>query len=175
MTSRRCSLLLACALGFATAACEPTGPISAPPAAAPNLTASSGPRLIQCPSNETSSAFGIVTPLGGSVSLNGHSILIPDGGLLEPTGITLTEPASQFMEIGIQAGDAEHFVFELPVLVTISYARCGRSNIDRTPLEVWYIDPVTHELLENMGGVDNKLLKTVSFWTTHLSGYAIAE
>jgi hypothetical protein len=109
------------------------------------------------------------------VSLGGHSIQIPGGALLDPTPITLTEPASRYVEIGVQAGDAEHFLFELPVVVTISYDRCSRSNIDRTPLQVWYIDPITHELLENMGGVDDKLARTVTFLTSHLSGYAIAE
>jgi hypothetical protein len=171
MTSRRCLMLLACVF---IAACEPTAPLSAPTAAS-DTHASSGPSLIQCPSNQTSSATGLVTPLGGIVSLDGHSIRIPGAGLLDPTEITITEPASQYMEIGIQAGDTEHFVFERHVLVTISYARCNRGDIDRQPLQVWYIDPVTYELLENMNGVDNKLLRTVSFWTTHLSGYAIAE
>ena len=167
-------LRLACFLGLAAAACEPLDQVSAP-VDAPSLTASSGPSLIQCPTNTTSSATETVTALGGTVSLGGHSIQIPGGGLLGPTTITVTEPASQYVEIDIQAGAAEHFDFQLPMLVTISYARCGRTDIDRIPLQVWYIDPVTHELLENMGGVDNKLLRTVSFWTNHLSGYAIAE
>jgi hypothetical protein len=175
MASRRFALSLACILGLAVAACEPTDPVGAPGAAAPSLTAISGPRLIQCPSNETTSTSGFITPLGGTLSLDGHSLEIPAGGLLHATDFTITEPASSYMEIEIDAGGAERFLFEAPVLVTISYARCSRGNIDRTPLEVWNIDPVTHELLENMGGVDDKLLRTVSFWTTHLSGYAIAE
>ena len=33
----------------------------------------------------------------------------------------------------------------------------------------------TKQPLENMGGIDNKLLKTVTFVTPHLSGYAIAN
>ena len=169
MSSRRLALLLACAL----AACEPTTPVSAPSAA--DLTASSGPKLISCPSNETLSTTGTLTALGGTLGVAGHSLAIPLGGLLGPTEFTLTEPASRYMEISIQAGDAPHFDFEAPVLVTISYARCSRSNFDRTPLQVWHIDETTKELLEDMGGFDNKLLKTVSFWTTHLSGYAIAE
>jgi hypothetical protein len=40
---------------------------------------------------------------------------------------------------------------------------------------VWYIDPATGTLLENMLGVDNKLTRTITFSTGHLSGYAVAN
>jgi hypothetical protein len=40
---------------------------------------------------------------------------------------------------------------------------------------VWYIDSDTKAMLEPMGGVDNKLLKTITFTTGHLSGYAVAN
>ena len=43
------------------------------------------------------------------------------------------------------------------------------------PLTAWHIDPVTHELLEPMVSIDNKLLHTVTFTTIHLSGYALAN
>ena len=109
------------------------------------------------------------------MSLGGHSVLVPGGALLGPTSLTITEPASNIVVLRIQANDAQHFQFEAPVLVTISYARCHRRSLDQGALEVWYIDEATGELLENMGGVDNPLLRTVSFWTNHLSGYAIAE
>jgi hypothetical protein len=170
MSSRRFVLLLACAL----AACEPTSPESAPSITAPAYTASSGPRPLWCPSAETSWTTSIVTPLGGLVTLGGHSMLIPGGRLLEPTPINLMEPASRFMVMTIRAGAEEHFQFEGPILVTISYARCAPWSVVR-PLQVWLVDPDTHELIENMGGFDNKLTRTVTFWTDHLSGYAIAE
>jgi hypothetical protein len=167
-------VLMTFVLGFALSACARETPVSAPDASA-LLTASSGPALLSCPTNETGSASGTVTPLGGLVSLDGHSIQIPGGALIAPITLTLTEPASRYMEISIRAGDGEHFQFEAPVLVTISYARCSRSNIEHGPLQVWHIDETTHEPIEMMPGVDDKLTRTVSFWTNHLSGYAIAE
>ena len=173
MTSRRFAPLVSCVLGLVLTACEPTDRLSAP--SATGLTASSGPRLIQCPTNETSTAAGLVTSLGGLVALDGHSVQVPGGALLAPTTLTITEPASNNVVLRIQANGAQHFQFETPVLVTISYARCTRNSIDRGALQVWYIDEETGELLENMGGFDDKLLRTVSFWTSHLSGYAIAE
>jgi hypothetical protein len=40
---------------------------------------------------------------------------------------------------------------------------------------VWHIDPLTKTFLEDMGGVDDKVARTVTFSTDHFSGYAIAQ
>ena len=166
---------LALLLAFALASCEPADPTSPRSPTASALLANSGPRLIQCPTNTSVSVTGTLTALGGFLGVGGHSIQVPGGALLGSTDFTLTAPASQYVEISIRANGAEHFEFEQPVQVTISYARCNRSNIDSRPLQVWYIDETTKELIAPMGGIDNKLLKTVTFWTDHFSGYAIAE
>jgi hypothetical protein len=134
-----------------------------------------GNNLVECPAQETSSSTEIVTPLGGLVSVGGTSVSIPAGALLSPATVTVTLPASQFMEVDISVEGVEHFIFELPITVTVSYARCARSNIDKFPLTAWYIDSQTKALLEPMGGVDNKLTETVTFTTPHLSGYALAD
>ena len=139
------------------------------------VSAQSEPSLLECPTNQTKSATAVVGALGGTVSVDGSRITLPPGAVLEPTTITLTVPASKYMEVDITANDAEHFDFVLPATVTISYARCNRSNINQAPLTVWYIDSVLKTLLQNMGGFDNKLLRTVTFTTDHLSGYSIAE
>ena len=165
---------LALLLILTLVACEARDPVE-PVVGSGLLTANSGPSLLICPTNETDSGGGTVSPLGGLVSLNGHSVQVPLGGLLSPTDIQITEPASQYLEIALRANGAEHFDFELPVLVTISYGRCSRSNLELRELEVWYIDQETHELIEPMGGIDDKLTRTISFWTDHFSGYAIAE
>ena len=172
MTSRRLALLLV--LGCTLAACETPGPAD-PALEAPALTAISGPSLSICPTNQTSSASATVLPLGGTVSLGGHSVEVPGGGLLAPTEITITEPASQYVEISLTANGQQHFDFELPVVVTVSYARCSRSDLLWRALDVWYIDSQTHEPLAPMGGIDDKLLRTITFFTDHFSGYAIAE
>ena len=131
--------------------------------------------LLECPTTESASTSGLVTPLlGGSVALGGTSIVVPAGGVLEPVTISLTVPASRFVEAEIRAGSAEHFLFSKTVIVSLDYSRCDRDDIARVPLTAWHIDPVTKELLAPMGGVDDKLAKRVSFLTDHLSGYAIA-
>ncbi len=131
--------------------------------------------LVQCPTNTTASATAVVGPLGGLVNVGSTSIQIPAGALLSPATVTVTVPASKYMEVDISVEGVEHFVFELPVVVTLNYGRCNRSDIDAAPLSVWYIDSETKALLEPMGGVDNKLLRTITFTTGHLSGYAVAN
>ena len=134
-----------------------------------------GANLIECPSSQSSTTTTLVSPLGGLVSIGGTTISIPAGALALPTLITVTVPASNYMEVDISVPGLEHFEFDLPVTVTVSYARCNRADIDQSPLSAWYIDGETHELLEHMGGTDNKVARTVTFTTPHLSGYALAN
>ena len=133
------------------------------------------PTLITCPSSETSTTTQVVSTLGGVVALDGAEISIPAGALLAPATVTVTLPASNYMEVDVSVEGADHFVFELPVSITVSYARCSRANIDRAPLSAWYIDSQTKEMLEEMPSIDNKLTRTVTFTTGHLSGYALAN
>jgi len=131
--------------------------------------------LVTCPTSETATTSTVVTPLGGVLNVAGTSLSIPAGALLQPVTVTLTVPASNYVEIELTVDGAPHFLFELPVTVTVSYARCNRSNIDHGPLSAWYIDSETKALLEQMPSIDNKLLRTVTFTTGHFSGYALAN
>lgn len=162
--------LLAGALALLGACGDASGPVEPEV----SLLRASG-TLLECPTNESSSASGLVTPLlGGTVAVGGTAIVVPAGGVLEPVPISVTVPASRFVEAEIRAGSAEHFLFSKTVIVSLDYSRCDREDIQRLPLTAWHIDPVTKELFAPMGGVDDKLAKRVSFLTDHLSGYAIA-
>lgn len=132
-------------------------------------------QLVECPSSTTYETSGSVLPLGGTVSLRGHSVALPLGAVLAPVEIGITEPASRFMMIDLSANGQDHFQFLAPITVTISYARCSRANIEKGALSVWLVDPATGALLQNMGGVDDKLTRTITFQTDHFSGYAIAN
>ena len=165
-------LVVLCVAGYGTACNEPTsggGPFE------PQLAETIGSQLVECPTGTTRTTSALIGPLGGTLEVDGHRMTVPAGALLLPTEVTLTVPASQYVEVDIRAGGEEHFVFEAPVEVSISYARCSRSNIERTSLSAWYIDSETKALLEDMGGVDDKTARTVTFTTGHLSGYAIAD
>lgn len=132
--------------------------------------------LVECPSNVTRSVSGTLGLLGGTLELDGTRITLPPLAVLVPTRFTLTLPASNYMEVQIRAGNAEHFQFALPATVVIDYSRCTRTDIDDEPLSVWHIDTLTKALLDVMGGVtDDKTARRVTFQTDHLSGFSIAQ
>jgi hypothetical protein len=164
----------AAALSLIIAGCSE--PASAPPSvAAVNAQAnSSSSTLLECPISQSSSVTQTIGISGGTISLNGHSISLPFGAVLLPTQITLTEPASNYVEVDIRANGLESFQFEQPVGVTLSYARCTRANIDKGPVKAWYINTQTKAFIADMNGVDNRPSKSISFGTGHLSTYAVA-
>jgi hypothetical protein len=136
---------------------------------------SSTPSLITCPAGTPQAVTNTIGPLGGVLAIGNTSVVIPANAVLAPTEFTLTVPSSRYVEIEVTAAGSEHFVFALPVTVTIDYSRCSRSNIDLRPLSVWNIDPRTKALLEQMPSVDDKLTRSVLFTTLHFSGYAVAD
>jgi hypothetical protein len=150
-----------------------------PRATAPGTSASrsdnASPSLLECPSSETTTTSAVVGLLGGVIQLGGTSITIPSGALTAPTLLQLTIPASRYMEIDVTAVGFTSFLFQQPVSVTIDYSRCARSDVDQQTLHVWHIDPVTKQLLEDMGGTDDKTSRRITFSTGHLSGYAVAN
>ena len=161
-------------IALASASCGDKG--STEPQVASEALFSAGPSLIQCPTSETLRSLPtLVLPLVESVvSVGGTSITIPAGAVLTPTLITVTVPASKYMEFSVRANDLAHFIFQQPVEVTIDYSRCTRSDIDRAPVEAWYINAITKQMLENMDGVDDKATRRITFRTGHLSNYAVA-
>jgi hypothetical protein len=136
---------------------------------------STSPKLLVCPSSTTQTATGVIDALGGTLTAGGMSVVIPANAVLAPTSFTLTVPASQYVEIEVTAGGADHYVFVQPVVVILDYSRCGGGSLLSAPHQAWNIDPETKALLENMGGVDSKLTHQVSFSTIHFSGFAIAD
>lgn len=161
---------------FLASGCGDGGSPTQALAAGSSLFPSSGtPSLVSCPSSTTQSVTGLIGALGGTLSVGGTIVTIPANAVLTPTNFTLTIPASPYMEIEVTANGADHFVFSQPVAVTIDYGRCADSSLLAPPYQAWNIDPATHTLLENMGGVDVKLTHTVVFTTIHFSGYALAD
>lgn len=145
------------------------------PSPAAGLNRDASPSLLECPTNQTTSTSGVVGLLGGSVSLGATGITLPAGALTLPTLLQVTIPASNYMEIDVSAVGFQTFLFQQPVTITIDYSRCNRNDVDQKTLHVYHIDPLTKQLLEDMGGVDDKLSHQITFSTGHLSGYAIAD
>jgi hypothetical protein len=175
------------ALLFAVACSEPHGgpttpgatqsatQLSAPPQPELSRSRPDRPELVRCPTNVTRSTTGLIGILGGTLSLGGTVVTIPAGALLAPKTFTLTIPKSKFMEIDVTAKGTNGFIFQLPVAIALDYSRCSRQSTDQEPLSVWHINTKSKKLLQNMNGVDNKVTRTITFTTGHLSGYAIAN
>jgi hypothetical protein len=170
------SMGVACGLALLVVGCsEPTGSHDTR-TLQPHLEALAIlPTLLVCPTNDTHSATETIGPSGGTIATSGARLTLPAGAVSQPTTFTLTVPASKYLEIGVEANGAEHFQFERPVTVEVKYSRCAPGSTDSAELSVWYIDPITKLLLENMGATDDKGTRTVTFETGHLSGYAIAQ
>ena len=131
--------------------------------------------LLSCPVDTSATTSATIGLQGGTISLGGSSVTIPAGALLGDEVVELTIPAGHFMEVDLSVNGGQSIVFQLPVTATIDYSRCGRSSETLKPLTVWHIDEHTKALLENMGGVDDKLLQQITFTTGHFSGYAVAN
>lgn len=175
-TSLRFLGLPALAGALLLASCTPDGAAVAPTAPSdPVLSTTYGATLLECPVSETVSASAVIGPLGGSVSVAGHRLNVPLGAVRGLRTFTLTVPASNYLDIEIRADGQEHFQFDAPVALTLDYSRCTRSNIKKENLRIFYIDPVTKTILQDMGGVDDKDARTVTTDTDHLSGYAIGQ
>ena len=129
--------------------------------------------LIKCSTNTAQTVTRLVGPFGGALALGATTVVIPANAVLAPTVFTLTVPATKYAEIDVKAAGMAHFFFQAPVVLTIDYSRCD--GIDGQALTVWNIDPATKALLERMPSIDNKLTRTITFTTTHFSGYAVAD
>ncbi len=140
-----------------------------------HFTGASQAELLECPFPVAHVGMASIGPSGGTVTAGGSSISIPSGALLAPTMITLAVSESEVVQVDITAGDAEHFMFEAPVSITIDYSRCPESSTAGEVLGAWYVDGATQALLEPMSSTDDKVARTVEFETDHLSSYAVAH
>jgi hypothetical protein len=132
-------------------------------------------QLLSCPTAQTRTARAVIGPLGGTVGAGGSSIRIPPAVVLIPTAFEITVPASRYMEVEIHAVGADSYRFLLPATVTISYKRCPEGALPpAVRAQGVYIDDVSKQVLELMGGLADKADQEISFQTAHLSGYAVA-
>jgi hypothetical protein len=169
------ALLLAALVGCPGDSSTPTGPgKDQGPAKSGTEQTGTGAALIACPAPATVSSTGLIGPLGGVLGVGGIRVVVPANAVLAPTSFTVTVPESEYLEIDVKAGDADHFVFERPVLVAIDYGRCGLPRF-HSALTVWNIDSDTKALLEEMPSVDSQLTHSIIFSTVHFSGYAVAD
>jgi hypothetical protein len=130
--------------------------------------------LLYCPATQSMQASATIGRAGGVVAVGGFSMRLPGGAVSEPTRFTLLVPASRYLEVEISAAGEGHYQFERSVMVTLDYSRCAL-DLRTADFSAWYIDSDTKEPLANMGRHDDRGRHRVTFFTDHLSGYAIAN
>ena len=118
---------------------------------------------------------GTIGMLGGTIAAGDHRLTLPPGAVLLPTTFTVTAPASEHVELQVHARGHDSFHFLLPARITISYDRCGSRPVDTSSLAVWHYDEVTGLLLELMDGSPDAEDRSISFPTSHLSGFIIVN
>ncbi|HEX6133444.1 MAG TPA: hypothetical protein VFZ24_05760 [Longimicrobiales bacterium] len=169
-----CSPGLVLLIAGLTAACGERSPTDVERATSVRAV-SSGPVLVECPTDVTTTVTKTLGTFGGSIEVGGHRVDLPLGAVRRPTQFTVTIPASRFVEVHITADGQHGFRFYETAAITISYERCTRSNITDEPLAAWKIDPATQALLKPMGGSVDHDTRRVTFSTDSLSAYAIAQ
>lgn len=129
-----------------------------------------------CPADSTQqSSIGLIGLPGGRLALGHNQLAIPLGSVLSLTGFQITLPAGYAVEADVSAVGLTSFLFQSPVSITIDYSRCPSGAIpDGATLQVVYIDSQTKQILAAMGGVNDPVARTITFQTSHLSGYEVA-
>ena len=103
MTASRLAAVVALAFGAATCGGDSSSTATLSP---------SSPTLLQCPSAQTQTKSALITTRGATLRIGGTSVQTPGGALLTATTITLTVPASQYVEIAVQANDLTSFLLQ---------------------------------------------------------------
>jgi len=121
------------------------------------------------------SPVGVLGLVGGSVALGANRLTVPLGAIPSLTAFQITAPAGDAVEVDVSAVGLASFFFQAPVSITIDYSRCAPDAIpDGATLQVVYIDSDTKQILASMGGVNDPVARTITFQTSHLSGYEVA-
>ena len=152
----------------------PTASLPAPVLSRTGESVDRATRIAVCPTTESYRTEGILGPAGGTLEVAGHRVTIPAGMLTEATQFTLHAPAGRHVKLVLSAQGTEHYTFRTPVVVTISYDRCGRQHRPTAPASAWYLDDSASLLVERMGGKDDRIQSTVTFQTAHFSTYVVA-
>lgn len=172
------ALFAAASIALVAASCtEPTAAPMGEPVALPSFSvagfAATEGQLLSCPVRAAKTFTVTIDQHGARYAKHGVEVSVPAGALAGPQQFRVTLPRSPYVEADIDAVGYEHFTFRRPVTVTFDYSRCGNAA-SVSALSVWYLADDTRALLEPMPTLVDARAKTITFQTTHLSGYGLA-
>jgi hypothetical protein len=147
---------------------EPTGTANLRPqipAAAPRLM---GNQLLACTPMTADSVTQVVGPLGGTLSVGPHQLIVPAGALDSAVSITALAPTDTVNRVVFYP---EGLTFNTPVSLKLSYANCGLLSA-LIPKYVVYLDGLNINTV--LTSLDSYLHLSVTGSIEHFSGYAVA-
>ena len=124
--------------------------------------------LLSCPSYVTYTATKTIGPLGGTITVGPHKLVVPPGALTQNVTITATAPAGRYVAVEFKP---QGLTFLAPSALTLSYKQCGLLSVP--PLKIVYIDD-EQRILEVLVSLQNLLLREVTGKVNHFSQYALA-
>lgn len=149
----------------------PAAPTAAATQPVRSLAAGS-PRLLACAEATPQDTSALIGLFGGVLDLGATRVQFPLAAVLELQLFSLAVQPGPHAMVDVHADGLLSFLFERPITVTIDLSHCP----DLTgPLTVWHVDAATGAFLENMGGTTDLVRRTITFQTSHLSIYAVAN
>ena len=172
-SARQITAALLVAVAAFTISCSdratPTAPVTPPQAdLIGGLLQATG--LLKCSALPYDSTSAVIGPLGGSLKIGPHTLVVPFGALAEPTTISATLPQGQgvnavrFYPQGLQ--------FARSASLTMSYANCNLLGI-LLPKRIAYTTDGL-QILSYLLSLDNLFTKKVTGQLNHFSEYAVS-
>ena len=123
--------------------------------------------------------MGMIQPTGGSISIDGHTLLVPAGAVGQPTWFSLQVVEGSVVHVRLKAwrasdGAAVSQFPVVPVELTLDASRLEK--LDPTGLVIVYLRDGTYGgSREAVRSVVNQNNWTVTGYLTHFSSYALAR
>ena len=137
------------------------------PSTAPSFAVANGnPTLVVCVVKNDSSVSKQIGWKGGTLNVNGNTLVIPRYALSAPVTITMSQQKGLNSVVDLQP---EGLQFAIPATLTLDYSECP---IPPSTVEVVYLNPAgTYDALPS---ADDPVLLKVTAPLAHFSGYAVA-
>lgn len=124
--------------------------------------------LLSCPSQDQITASKVIGPLGGSLVVGDHELVVPAGALSQNVTISGTRVSGSVAEVDFQPHGLK---FAKPATLRLSYSVCKTSQ--KNVQSIVYVDDA-QQILESPQSTDDAKTDKVTAWINHFSGYAVA-
>src|SRR5688572_16766469 len=112
------------------------------------------PKLLMCPNTKEIRVERTIGPEGGTLTVGEHRLDIPAGAVSVPVRFVGVHVVGELLKTTFLVNDAETYAFQVPVTLTLSFARCEeqRRALGPTPLRVYKINARTDVVEKDVGG-----------------------